>query len=61
MSRHPHAMPRDEVLAELVALTPRATERDGERVTSLSDQDLRELLVLARLRQWKDEQEATPA
>ncbi len=61
MSRHPHAMSRDEVLAELLALNPRAAERAGERVTSLSDQDLRELLVLARLRRWKDEQEATPA
>jgi hypothetical protein len=61
MNRHPHAMSRDEVLTELLEINLRTAERAGMRITSLPDQDLRELLVLARFRRWKDEREATPA
>ena len=54
MNRHPSTMSREEVLAELRALNPRSTAQAGDQVTALSDQDLRELLVIARLRRWTE-------
>ena len=54
MNRHPASMSRAEVLTELRSLRRRTVEQAGGRVTSLTDQDLRELLVIARLRQWSD-------
>ena len=48
-------MSREEVLTELRSLNPRATSQAGDQVTALSDEDLRELLVIARLRRWKEQ------
>ena len=56
VNRHPADMTRDQMLDELRSLNPRATERAGDRVTSLADDTLREFLLVARLRRWNDEQ-----
>ena len=61
MNRHPATMSRDEVLAELRSLNPRATSQAGDQVATLSDEDLRELLVIARRKNWKADGSSQPS